>query len=314
MANCSITPTSLAIAAMGVDAQEPTSKPTAPPSLIAVAQQLALELAGLSPGLIDGKIGPKTRVATREFQIARKLGPSGELDPATLIALGASSIEPTRNYAITPDDAKDVGGPLPTDWNEKARLDRLRYESFAQLVAERGMTSIATVEWLNPGVKLDKLKAGDVVKIPNSSAVEAVRLETLASLEIDLTNKLVRGRNAAGVTVALFPCSVAKDKSNLPKGDARTYQPILDPTYSFKPASWPEVHNVTRELLINPGPRNPVGLCWIGLSLPGYGIHGTPVPEMIGKTGSHGCIRLTNWHAVRLGKSVVAETPVKFIR
>jgi lipoprotein-anchoring transpeptidase ErfK/SrfK len=86
-----------------------------------------------------------------------------------------------------------------------------------------------------------------------------------------------------------------------------------NPTYMFDPAKWPEVKNVRRKLLIPPGPRNPVGLCWIGLSIPSYGIHGTPQPEMIGKTGSHGCIRLTNWDAIRLSKMVEVGAPVKFV-
>lgn len=294
-------------------AQEP-APPKAEATLVNLSRQLALERAGFSPGLIDGKVGPRTRLATREFQVARKLKPTGEFDTDTLVALGADAISPTREYTITADDAKDVGGPLPTDWNQKARLDRLRYESFVQLVAERGMTSLATLEWLNPGVNLPKLKVGDRVRIPNTAVVEEVKLEPPASLEVELTAKLVRARNAAGVTIALFNCSVAKEKSNLPRGDARVIKAVPEPWYKFKPASWPEIKNVFEELDIAPGPRNPVGLCWIGLSLPGYGIHGTPVPEMIGKTGSHGCIRLTNWHAVRLGAVVQPDTPVKFIR
>jgi hypothetical protein len=86
-----------------------------------------------------------------------------------------------------------------------------------------------------------------------------------------------------------------------------------NPAYTFDPKMWPDVTNVTKKLLIPPGPRNPVGMCWVGLSLPGYGIHGTPNPEMIGKTGSHGCFRLTNWDAVRLGRITTAGVPVKFI-
>jgi lipoprotein-anchoring transpeptidase ErfK/SrfK len=87
-----------------------------------------------------------------------------------------------------------------------------------------------------------------------------------------------------------------------------------NPAYSFDPAMWPEVNNVTQKLLIPPGPRNPVGVCWIALSLPGYGIHGTPTPEMIGKTGSHGCFRLTNWDATRLGGMVEAGIGVEFVK
>ena len=62
-----------------------------------------------------------------------------------------------------------------------------------------------------------------------------------------------------------------------------------------------------------PGPNNPVGVVWIALSAKGYGIHGTPDPDAVGKTQSHGCIRLTNWDALTLARLVKKGTPVDFI-
>ncbi len=87
----------------------------------------------------------------------------------------------------------------------------------------------------------------------------------------------------------------------------------MNPEYTFKPESWPEVKGIDRCLTIPPGPRNPVGVCWIGLSKRGYGIHGTPQPELIGKTGSHGCFRLTNWDILRLADLVRVGTEVRFV-
>jgi lipoprotein-anchoring transpeptidase ErfK/SrfK len=52
-----------------------------------------------------------------------------------------------------------------------------------------------------------------------------------------------------------------------------------------------------------------VGVVWISLSKPHYGIHGTPEPGKIGYTQSHGCIRLTNWDAAKLAEMVKAGTP-----
>jgi lipoprotein-anchoring transpeptidase ErfK/SrfK len=49
---------------------------------------------------------------------------------------------------------------------------------------------------------------------------------------------------------------------------------------------------------------------WIGLSAEGYGIHGTPDPSKVGKSGSHGCVRLTNWDALRLAAGITKGTPV----
>jgi lipoprotein-anchoring transpeptidase ErfK/SrfK len=56
-----------------------------------------------------------------------------------------------------------------------------------------------------------------------------------------------------------------------------------------------------------------VGLVWIDLTKDTYGIHGGPEPEQIGKVSSHGCVRLTNWDAMALGKAVKAGTPVVFV-
>lgn len=98
-----------------------------------------------------------------------------------------------------------------------------------------------------------------------------------------------------------------------PSGETKVVVVHRNPDYTFDPQYWPEVHNVTHKLLISPGPRNPVGLAWIGLDLPGYGIHGTPHPEMIGKTGSHGCFRMSNWDAIRLSKMIRPGAIVTFV-
>src|SRR5262249_49506493 len=111
----------------------------------------------------------------------------------------------------------------------------------------------------------------------------------------------------------LFHCSIAANPDKRPAGSASIVSVTIDPVYCFDPAMLPEVKNVDQKLLIAPGPRNPVGRCWIALSLPGYGIHGTPNPEMIGKTGSDGCFRLANWDALRLGTMVKAGTPITFV-
>jgi lipoprotein-anchoring transpeptidase ErfK/SrfK len=62
--------------------------------------------------------------------------------------------------------------------------------------------------------------------------------------------------------------------------------------------------------MIPPGPNNPVGTAWIGLNKQGYGIHGTPHPEEVGRTESHGCFRLSNWDAEYLSQLVAVGTPV----
>jgi lipoprotein-anchoring transpeptidase ErfK/SrfK len=134
------------------------------------------------------------------------------------------------------------------------------------------------------------------------------------SATVNLGEKTIRVYDSAGGELALFHCSIAKDKNKLPDRDTKV-QVIAapNPSYTFNPSMWPEVHNVTRILTIPPGPRNPVGLAWVSLDLSGYGIHGSPKPELIGKTGSHGCFRLTNWDALKFAGFVREGMPVKIV-
>jgi lipoprotein-anchoring transpeptidase ErfK/SrfK len=177
-------------------------------------------------------------------------------------------------------------------------------------VAERFHCTRGLLERLNPGANMAILKEGDVLNVP---AIEKGKVIRGSRLQIHLGQKVIRVLDRESKVVAIFHCSIAKDEAKRPSGVANVVTVISNPTYSFDPAMWPEVDNVHQKLLIPAGPRNPVGLCWIALSLPGYGIHGTPTPELIGKTGSHGCFRLTNWDATRLGGMVEAGMVVEFV-
>jgi lipoprotein-anchoring transpeptidase ErfK/SrfK len=274
-----------------------------------LARQAALDRAGFSPGVLDGRTGRKTRLALKAFQTAHGLPATGQFDRATLAALRVADVPPTVTHTVTAADLRAVGR-VPRDWDAKAKLNRLRYESLAALLAERGHCTRALLAQLNPGRDLVHLRPGERVVLPK---VWPHALPRATSLEVDLDAKTVRARNKAGRTLALFHCSVAKFAEKRPHGSAHVTAVAFDPVYTFNPKMWPEVHSVKRTLRIPPGPRNPVGVCWIDLSLPGYGIHGTPTPERIGKTGSHGCIRLANWDARRLGRMVHAGMPVHFV-
>ncbi len=275
-----------------------------------LAWQLALDRAGFSGGILDGRVGPKGRLATREFQRARGLKPSGALDEATSAALGVDPDKALATYVVQAADLAQVG-PLPTAWAEKAKVERLPYPSLDEVLAEKFHCTRALLARLNPGKDVARLKAGEGLVVP--AVGEWPPLPRAEALEVNLAEKVIRVRGKGGELVALFHCSIAADKERLPSGEGTVAVISENPAYTFDPRMWPEVKDVAQKLTIPPGPRNPVGLCWIGLSLPGYGIHGSPAPEMIGKTGSHGCFRLTNWDALRLAKSVRVGTPVRFI-
>ncbi len=275
-----------------------------------IAWQIALERVGFSPGIIDGSIGRKTEIATREFQRVRKLPQTGRLDAATRGALAIDPANVISTYTVTSADLASVG-PVPLDWIARSLLDRLGYESIDAALAERFHCTRGLLTRLNPNRDLSRLRPGDIINVPvEVSPADSLRGERI---EINLSEKIIRVLDRDKRLVALFHCSIAKSKDKLPSGETKVISVTERPSYTFDPKMWPEVKNVDRKLLIPPGPRNPVGLCWIGLGRPGVGIHGSPAPEMIGKTGSHGCFRLTNWDARRLAAMVRVGTPVRFI-
>jgi lipoprotein-anchoring transpeptidase ErfK/SrfK len=83
-----------------------------------------------------------------------------------------------------------------------------------------------------------------------------------------------------GVTLRVYPVAVGKASTPSPTGRFTIVRRVVDPTYSHKGR------------VVAPGPKNPVGSRWMGLSEAGYGIHGTNEPDSIGKAASHGCIRM----------------------
>lgn len=273
----------------------------------AVRIQTALAKAGFSPGLIDGRPGRKSKLAILAFQRSHNLTETGIADDDTLAALGDSD-DPLATYTITAADLALITGPIPEDWNERAKLTRSGYADLTELLAERGWCSVGCLQALNQGVALNNLAAGDTVTLP--SVQSAKPLPRIARAEVNLTERYIAGFDSSGKQVSLMHCSIARLVEKRPVGELHVQVVAMDPEYTFDPKDWPEVDNVTRRLRIAPGPRCPVGSAWVGLDKPGYGMHGTIKPQDIGKTGSHGCFRLPNWDAVRLAKAVKIGTVV----
>ncbi len=276
----------------------------------AVAWQAALDRAGFAPGSIDGLFGPKALAGLRAYQRDAGLSVSGEFDAATRAAIGLDTASATIVYVLTRADRAAVG-PCPTDWVAKSKLRRLGFASLAAVAAHRGHCRRDLLAKLNPGVSLESLDVGGQLVLPNVRPNNRRGRATV--VEIDFGTKVVRAFGRDGRLVGLFHCSIAKEKRQRPSGRCKVKNVTTDPTYTFKPESWPEVKGVHRRLVIPPGPRNPVGVCWIGLTKKGYGIHGTPRPELIGKTGSHGCFRMTNWDILRLAGMVRVGVAVRFV-
>ncbi len=276
-----------------------------------LAWQTALEAINFSPGIIDGVIGPKTRLATREFQRVRGLKQTGQLDLKTAQALHVDPNDALAQQRVEQRHLDEIG-PAPSSWVARSKLTRLGHCDLAEVLAEAHHCSRGLLRRVNPGVIINTLKVGDVFMAPQFTQS---RLSVRAPLiEINLREKVIRVIDSRNRLVGLFHCSIAASRAKRPTGQARITRIVPNPEYTFRPAMWPEVkEEINRALRIPPGPRNPVGRCWMALSLPGYGIHGTPNPELIGKTGSHGCFRMTNWDALHLGKMIKIGTTVRFV-
>jgi lipoprotein-anchoring transpeptidase ErfK/SrfK len=276
-----------------------------------LAWQLALEAVDFSPGIIDGLIGPKTRLATREFQRVRGLKQTAQLDPLTAAALRIDPDQVLQQLRVEPAHLKEIG-PAPTSWLARSKLSRLGHRDLEEALAEQFHCSRSLLRQLNPGLTINDLKVGDTFVAPR--VTPPAKPARARALEINLSEKTIRAIDGERRLIGLFHCSVAAQRAKRPAGQARVTRIVPNPEYTFRPEMWPEVtEKIDRALRIPPGPRNPVGRCWIELSLPGYGIHGTPNPELIGKTGSHGCFRLTNWDALRLSSMVQIGTDVRFV-
>jgi lipoprotein-anchoring transpeptidase ErfK/SrfK len=184
----------------------------------------------------------------------------------------------------------------------KSEQTALDYETALELIAERAHASPKLIQRLNPAVDWTQpLMAGAVIKLPAVGKV-VIKGEA-AKIHVRLADRVLQVRDAADKLLAHFPVSIAKKVEKRPVGELRVIIAISKPDYTFDPAMFPEseeAKGLGRKLILPPGPNNPVGVAWIGLDRPGYGIHGTPKPEQVGRTESHGCFRLANWDAETL--------------
>ena len=130
-----------------------------------------------------------------------------------------------------------------------------------------------------------------------------------AKIVVDKSDQTVRAYDAGGKLIAQFPASIGSEHDPLPLGEWQINGVARLPPFHYNPELFWDAADGDMKTKLPPGPNGPVGVVWIDLSKDHYGIHGTPEPEMIGRTQSHGCIRLTNWDAAKLAQMVRSGTP-----
>ena len=288
--------------------QEPPTNLFPRPVRDVAEAQIALARLDLSSGSVDGRPGPQTTLAVAAFQRSNHLPETGRLDPLTREALRLTRPAFT-NYVVTVSDLNRLQ-PLSQTWAGKAQQTALDYESILELVAEKSRTHPELLRRMNPPEVFLAPAAGTTIIVPDTEPGESA---PCAFIRIALAARTLEVFDAESNLMAHFPCSIAQRVEKRPAGELHVASIAPNPNYTFDPALFPEsaeANQLGHKLVLPPGPNNPVGVAWIGLDKPGYGIHGTPLPEQVGRTESHGCFRLANWNAEHLLKIVSLGTPV----
>ena len=311
-------------------AQWATGDATKKLSPVILKAEVLLSRAGFSPGVIDAHRGENLQKSLRAYQQANSLEPTGNLDEATWSKLSQTSNEDTvRCYTIAPADVeRRFVKSIPKDYEKMAELEELGYRSPRELLAEKFHMSEDLLAALNKGKDFDE--SGTEIIVANVTPLEIEKLgskrastkgdntrnsdRSLAErVEVNKSERAVRVFDREGKVIAYYPASIGSTEKPAPSGKVEVRSVALNPTYRYDPKYEFKGQKATEPVEVSPGPNNPVGLVWIALSAESYGIHGTPEPDKISKTESHGCVRLTNWDALALAKFVKKGTPVEFV-
>ena len=308
-------------------AAHPTAAPAGPvpPALVT---QVMLDRAGFSPGALDGRMGPNTKRALALFQ---KNGGNP-----------AEPVEAVRAYTITPADAQGPFQPVPEDMVEKSRLPALGYSSMLEALAERFHSTPKLLQELNPGAAFEP---GATVQVPNveplilpaeqivftrpqtkdkrsSSTTDAAGQKPMATIDgrpdvvitVKASTSDLTVQDGSGRVLMYAPVTTGSEHDPLPIGEWKVNGLQFNPKFHYNPDLFWDADPAHSKAIVPPGPNNPVGLVWIDITKEHYGIHGTPEPEAIGRSESHGCVRLTNWDALKLAGLIKPGTRVVFAR
>ncbi len=270
----------------------------------ALATQVALTRAGFSVGAIDGQAGPKTRKAQQAA--GDRLAPD---------------VEPLQDYRITADDAAGPFEPnLPDDLMKQGELPGVPYGDIVEMLAERFRAAPTLLRRLNPGKAFVE---GETIRVPNVEPMGEPALSHLrevaepeadktAAVRVSKSGRDLRVVDTEGRVIFYAPVSSGSEHDPLPLGEWKVTNVYLRPIFNYNPDLFWDADPDHAKTRIQGGPNSPVGLVWIDLDKEHYGLHGTPVPETIGVTQSHGCVRLTNWDGLHLATLVKPGTPVMF--
>ena len=301
--------------------------------------QVWLDEAGFSPGPIDGRAGSSQTKAIRGFQQANGLSVTGKLDQQTKQALNKANRPATIGVKLA---AEDVGGPftypMPVKPEEQEKLSFLGYRNMLEKLAERYHTTPETIVALNGPDKL--IGIGQTLTLPNVvpssrdyTGANPKQVPLLAALNVEASQprgdyvvvdksdgtlkvyegEFPSGSKISGKLLAQFPVTTGSGHDPLPLGNWKATTYSFLPPFNYQPNLFWDVSDDKAERKLPPGPNGMVGVAWLDLTKEHYGIHGTPEPQLIGKTQSHGCLRMTNWDVMRLSLIMKPGFRAKFV-
>jgi lipoprotein-anchoring transpeptidase ErfK/SrfK len=276
-----------------------------------IKAQILFERAGVSPGEIDGKYD-----AVLFDEIIAGFAEMQGLPADTRWSAefwtklsGASSGPVLTEYVITKEDAKGPFFPqLPDRMEEMQNFKSAGYRTLLEALAEKFHMSEQLLSALNPE---KSLQAGETIVVANVLA--AAKPEQAARLDVDVRRQTVKAYSAKHQLIGFFRASVGSDDKPSPSGSLTVVSIVSEPSWHYNPKYQFKEIETNKPFDINSGPNNPLGLVWIALSKPSYGIHGTSEPSKVGREASHGCVRLTNWDAERLSEMLTKGVPVNFL-
>lgn len=324
-------------------AKRPVKKAPPPVDQQALRVQVLLDRAHFSPGQIDASLGNLTHLLLAAFQSQHGLPATGNPDDATMQALEQIQTSQTNappqqpspaqpqaaqqpnpqpaqqqpqpqpavptvvSYTLTYDDVRGPYSPIPPTMAAQAALPALNYPNPWDGLGEKFHCSAALLHRLNPQQK--SLKPGDQITAPN---IHHDVPQGAASISVSKASRLLQVLDSSGKPIATYPATIGSQHDPLPIGDWKVTKVEWNPTFYYDPSLFWNANPKDAKAVIKPGPRNPVGVVWIGLDKEHYGIHGTPDPGGIGHVTSHGCVRLTNWDAAEVAQMVKSGTAVQF--
>jgi lipoprotein-anchoring transpeptidase ErfK/SrfK len=280
--------------------------------------QIFLDNNDFGPGKIDGQMGEFFRKALVHYKKAHGMPANGSIDSWLL-----DQVPETFTAWTIPPEAMNFVGPEPGKPAEQAKLKALKYGSLIELVAERFHSAQNYIKKLNPGLNMEALKPGDTLKVPN---VLPFKIEDLhegfmpanpafakRKIYIDTKERFLLIYDDKQL-VAEFPITPGSTTLPAPIGMWRIEGVAVLPTFRHDEGVLNAGVKTDNAFMLPPGPRNPVGILWMGLNKPHVGIHGTNNPETIGRAASHGCIRTANWDAARIKELVSKGDAVSIFR